>query len=99
MDTNQIAQLNEQLQDKLVYVAYRAGRAPTPQAMEECRVAKEAGLPMDQYVGRFSSIRRARNGDVIITIFAFDRGRDGEGKYRAFNPSLGTLRAFEVLDG
>ena len=98
MNLQQIATNAEALKCKTVFVAYQAGRNATAQAIREASASREAGIRHDHYVGRVERIWRARNGDLIITIFAYNRGVNMEGKYRAFNPSLGTLRTFAVLD-
>ena len=98
MNLQQIATNAEALKGKTVFVAYEAGRRPTPQAIREAAASRAAGIRRDHYVGRVERVWHARNGDLIITIFAYTRGVNMEGKYRAFNPSLGTLRGFVVLD-
>ena len=80
---------------RTVFVSYEAGRRPSPQAILEARGSRETGICMHHYVGTFTSFRHARNGDPIITVFAFDRGTDGA--FRTFNPNLGRLRVFAVL--
>ena len=98
MNVQQIEANKAELAGKTVFVGYEAGRQATSRAIAEARPARDAGINLTQYVGKVDCVRRARNGDQLITIFAFDRGRNGEGRYRVFNPSLGRLRTFEVLE-
>lgn len=89
--------LSTLLQGRTLFVAYTAGRPASQQAVEEAAPAREAGIRLDHYVGLFTSLRVTKKGDVVLTMFCFDRGTDGEGKYRCFNPSLGTLRQVDII--
>jgi len=93
-----IDSINAFYKDKILFVAYNAGRPPSPRAIEEAAVAKEAGLNLTHYVGRFESLRVTKRGDLLLTLFVFDRGVQGEGKFRAFNPNLGRLRNVSVIE-
>jgi hypothetical protein len=48
-----------------------------------------------RYVGNFSSMRHNSRGELVITLFVHNRGDTG--CYRAFNPSLGTLKDIHVM--
>jgi len=93
-----IVNLSKQLEGKLLFVGYRAGLEPTAEALEEASFATETlGQNRQHYVGRFSSLFVNRRGEVVLTLFVFDRGRSGEGRYRSFNPAVGTMRTVSVL--
>lgn len=84
--------------DSIVFVGYVAGRPVGPQGIKEAAIAIEEGFNLTQYTGQFRGIREARNGDLILTVWVQERGVGSPGAYRAFNPSLGTLRTLEVLE-
>jgi len=81
--------------DSIVFVAYTAGRPAGPQGIEECSKAREEGINLTHYTGQFKGIRVTKKGEHVMTLWVQERGENGA--YRAFNPSLGTLRTLEVI--
>ena len=60
-------------------------------AKEEYRDALDWKKSPTSYVGHFVSLKNNKRGEPVLTIFCHNRGETG--KFRAFNPVLGTLRS------
>lgn len=81
--------------ETIVHVRYSAGRQATHRAVEEALMAADWEKPSDEYVGHFESLRRTKKGDLVLTLFVHNRGEAG--RYRAFNPTLGTLKEVVIV--
>lgn len=81
--------------DSIVFVGYEAGRPPTVQAIKEASLAREQGINLTHYTGQFKGIRVTKKGDHVMIVWVQERGQAGA--YRAFNPTLGTLRTLEII--
>lgn len=81
--------------ETMVHLTYRAGRAASQVAVEEAEQASDWNKPSDHYTGHFESIRRTKKGELLITLFVHNRGENG--KFRAFNPSLGTISDIRIV--
>lgn len=91
-------QVNEALQGAIIFLGYKAGLKPTAKAIQEATMAKEAGLNLQHYVGRFERLFVNKRGEQVLTLFVWDRGVPGsEGRYRSFNASVGMLRVLSVI--
>lgn len=76
----------------------RSGTIAKKRTEKSMENAYKVGLPSNVYVGRFASLFATDNGDVLLSMFVFNRGEEGtEGEPRAFNPSRGDLRGIFVL--
>lgn len=82
--------------DSIVFVAYEAGRPATATGIAEASKAREEGFNLTHYTGQFKGIRTTKKGDHVMTVWVQERGENGA--YRAFNPTLGTLRTLEVIE-
>ncbi len=89
---------NEILRNATIFLGYKAGLKPTAKAVEETRVARDAGINLQHYVGRFERLFVNKRGEQVLTLWVYDRGAPGnEGRYRSFNANLGTLRVLSVI--
>lgn len=86
--TNLLANATE---DTILHVDYVAGRPISEIAKEEYRDALDWKKSPTSYVGHFVSLKNNKRGEPVLTIFCHNRGEIG--KFRAFNPVLGTLRS------
>jgi len=77
-----------------VYVHYRSVRKPSRQALKERRRAVSLRLPLDRYTGRVSSVKRGRNGDMLVLLWV-ELERDH--KYRTLNVTRGKVYQFVPL--
>ena len=85
-----------------IRVRYVPGRPPSARAIEEAQIAVDRGLDLHVFMGSFEDIGLNRKGRFFFTLRVLDRNStvDGEevrGAYRAFNPSLGEVRALRVI--
>lgn len=86
-----------------VFVSYKAGRRPGPNAALECARAESEGINLRHFTGKLEGVHKAKNGDHYFTLWVEERdsiknGTPSPGNYRAFNPALGTLLTLEVLE-
>lgn len=81
--------------DTIIHLDYVARRPASAIAHEEFEAAQDWGKRPTSYIGNFSSLKRNKKGEIVLTLFVHNRGEIG--KYRAFNPTLGTLRHIEVV--
>lgn len=95
MDTLQMLQKLQNVHvGSEVFVSYLAGRPSTPTARRQAHRAIQAGINKRHFTGTFSSVWRAKNGDICLTLKEVN---ERELHYRTFNPSLGTLLSLEVM--
>jgi hypothetical protein len=80
--------------DTVVHLEYRAGKPATSKGIEEFEQARDWNKPATAYVGHFGSLKANRWGELVLTVFCHNRGEAG--KWRAFNPSLGTILSLKV---
>jgi len=93
---NQMAEMMKDVTlDSIVFVGYEAGRPACAQGIKEASVAREQGINLTHYTGQFRGIRVTKKGEHVMTLWVQERGEGGA--YRAFNPTLGTLRTLEVI--
>ncbi len=94
--TQMVQAMKDVTLDSIVFVGYEAGRPASPQAVKETSIAREQGFNLTHYTGHFKGIRVTKKGEHVMTVWVYERA-NGTGAYRAFNPSLGTLRTLEVI--
>jgi hypothetical protein len=81
--------------DTIISLDYVAGRPPGEIARQEFEQASDWNKRSTSFIGNFSSLRRTKKGDLLLTLFVHNRGETGA--YRAFNPLLGTLRNIQIV--
>jgi hypothetical protein len=90
-------------EDTILFVSYIPGRKPTPRAYAEARRSvDDEGIAPRHFTGKFKGARVTKKNEIVFTLWVEERdhtenGRLVPGAYRAFNPSLGTLLALDVL--
>ena len=82
--------------ETIVHLRYTAGRVARSVAVEEALCAADWGKDPDEYVGHFESLRATKKGELVLTLFVHNRGEAG--KYRTFNPNLGTIHDVKIVD-
>jgi hypothetical protein len=85
----------------VLFVSYRAGRAPKPRAVREAMKAEHEGYVKRWFLGRLESKWTTKAGDPVITVLTTTRYNEdkpeADGHYRTFNPRLGNILALEVV--
>lgn len=89
-------------QGSLVFVSYKAGRAPTDRAVREAQRAKDEGLAPRWQIGQLIDVWTTKKGHRVMRVFSDTRdterfGSMKRGAYRTLRPSLGQLLGLEVL--
>ena len=81
--------------DTIVHIDYLAGRPANERGKAEFREARDWNKRPTEYTGNFSSLKRNKFGELVLTLFVHNRGATGS--FRAFNPNLGEVRAIRVV--
>ncbi len=97
-DDSFVALFANATKETIVHLTYVAGREPSPVALDEAFQAQDWAKwkSQNEYVGHFESIRKSKKGEPILTLFVHNRGEAG--KFRAFNPHLGTIKDLRIVN-
>lgn len=99
-ETECVRRLQEAPEGAVLFVSYRAGRAPTERAEREAARACREGIARHHFLGTLASKRVTRRGEFVFTVLCGNRDNEATGEqqgYRSFNPSLGRVLSLEVI--
>jgi hypothetical protein len=77
-----------------IHIHYTAFGLPNEEAVKCATRAAELGLQRDRYTGRISRVWRAKNNDLLLTMWV-ELERDH--MYRTLNASRGTFHKLVIL--